>query len=178
VVDGTFTIAGTTSTGGIGPDPVDKVCPKTLPTAGGLCSDGLVCSYTADVRTACRPIAKCGGGKWAINKPECEVLHGCPALQVGAKCDAASANPCMLNATDGIYCLCTGCGNAGACSSETVWACAAGSGGSNCPKLPPNEGQMCAVDAPCGYGSCSTGNGVNAVCEAGTWNWDFVACPL
>lgn len=187
VVGGTFSVAGTTSaagtastagTGGTGPDPIDKACPKALPTAGGLCAGDLVCSYTADVRTDCRPIAKCNNGKWAVEKPECEALHACPALQVGAKCDSASAKPCMLNATDGIYCVCTGCGNGGPCSSETTWACAAGSGGASCPKLPPNKGQMCSVDTPCGYGSCSTSNSVSAVCEGGVWGWDGVACPL
>jgi hypothetical protein len=183
VVGGSFTVGGSTNTAGAGtggsdPAPVDQVCPKTMPTAGGMCSDGLVCSYTADVRTACRPLAKCDGGKWTISKPECEALHACPTLEIGKACDANLVKPCMLNATDGIYCVCTGCGSGGACSSETVWACAGGSGGASCPKLPPNKGQMCSVDTPCGYGSCATENGVNAVCENGTWDWDGVLCPL
>lgn len=175
---GTTSIGGSLGVAGTGPAPIDKVCPKTIPSAGAGCAGGLVCSYTADVRTSCRPIAKCDNGQWAIEKHECETLHACPALVVGDKCDASTAKPCMLNATDGVYCVCTGCGNGGACTDETVWACSAGSGGSNCPKLPPNEGQMCSVDAPCGYGSCATGNGVSAACKGGFWDWDPVLCPL
>jgi hypothetical protein len=177
-IAGTTGNAGSSNVAGTGPAPIDEVCPRTMPAQGGRCADGLVCSYTADVRTACRPVAKCDNGKWAIEKPSCETLHACPTLVAGDKCDAGGSKPCMLNATDGVYCVCTGCGNGGACSNEAVWACAAGSGGATCPKLPPNKGQMCSVDAPCGYGSCATGNGVNAICADGVWDWDFLACPL
>jgi len=139
----------------------------------------LVCTYGTDARTSCRPIAKCENAKWALTKPECETLHACPAFQVGSKCDAQVDKACMLNATDGIYCVCTGCsGVGGPCSTETVWACAAGSGGAACPKLPPNKGQACAGEVQCGYGSCTTANSANASCDGATWDWDLVACPL
>ncbi len=173
--------AGTTSTAGTGgtsPDPGDKVCPKTQPAPGTACTNGLVCSYGEDVRTACRPVAKCVNKVWSINKPVCEQLHGCNAVIVGKACDANAAKPCLLNATDGIYCVCTGCGSGGPCSDQTVWACAAGDGAQGCPKLAPNEGQMCVGDPECGYGSCTTGNGAKAVCDGTTWSWNGVICPL
>ncbi len=178
VTGGSPPVAGMTSTagtGGTGPGP-DKTCPRTQPEQGDACADGLVCSYGADVRTACRPLAKCDDGAWQIEKPMCEALHGCPALQVGKACNQDA--PCLLNEAEGIYCVCTGCGSGGPCTIETVWACAAGSGGSACPKLPPNQGQACTGEVKCGYGSCSTDNGMQANCDGATWNWEFLACPL
>ncbi len=170
--------AGSAGMGGTSPDPIDKVCPKLLPSQGGACVNGLLCSYGVDVRTACRNTSKCSNGVWNINKPVCEQLHGCENVIVGKTCDAA-AKPCLLNATDGIYCVCTGCGNGGPCSDQTVWACAAGDGAQGCPKLAPNEGQMCGGESTkCGYGSCSTGNGMRAVCDGTTWSWDGILCPL
>jgi hypothetical protein len=182
VTGGTQPVAGTTSaagTAGTGPDPVDKVCPTEQPTKGGSCSNGLVCTYTSDVRPSCRPVAKCENSKWSITKTDCDALAACPALQVNAKCDAQTAQPCMLNTTEGIYCVCTGCdGATGNCNGEPVWACAAGSGGSTCPKLPPNKGQMCTGEQQCGYGSCTTANSLSTRCDGSIWNWDLSACPL
>ncbi|HEX2873745.1 MAG TPA: hypothetical protein VHP33_20960 [Polyangiaceae bacterium] len=174
--------AGTSSaganTGGTGnPDPVDKVCPKTQPVAGGGCAGELLCTYTSDVRPECRPYAKCENGKWAITKPECEALNACPPLQVGKACDAQP--PCMLSADQGIYCVCTGCtGTGGPCSTDTVWECAASAGGVGCPALPPNVGQTCAGEVQCGYGSCATGNAISARCDGSVWDWELLACPL
>ncbi len=176
---GTAGMTGMAGSGGTSPDPVDKVCPKLLPAQGGPCTSGLLCSYGTDVRTACRNTSKCSNGVWNLNKPVCEQLHGCSGAIVGNACDAGSAKPCLLNATDGIYCICTGCGNGGACTDQTVWACAAGDGAQGCPKLAPNEGQMCMGESTkCGYGSCSTGNGMRAVCDGTTWSWDGVLCAL
>jgi hypothetical protein len=176
VIGGTPAIAGQPSTAGAPPDPIDEACPVNQPLAGGACADGLECSYGTDVRVACRAVATCKAGAWIISKQPCEELHGCNAVIVGNMCDA-NAKPCMLDFDQGIYCVCTGCVGGGACSNQTVWACAGGPGGSACPKLPPNEGQMCAADTKCSYGSCATANGVSASCN-GTWSWDPVACPL
>ncbi len=165
-------------TGGTSPNPIDKVCPKAEPVQGTGCADGLVCSYGTDVRTACRPVAKCSNKVWSVSKPVCEQLHGCPNVVMGTQCDAATAKACLLSATDGIYCVCTGCGNGGVCSDNTVWARAASDGAPGCPKLAPNEGQMCGGDLKCGYGSCRTGNGLSTVCNGSTWSWDSVLCPL
>lgn len=169
-----------TNTGGSGnPDPIDKVCPKTQPTAGGGCAGDLVCTYTSDVRPECRPYAKCENSKWTIVKPACEALNACPALQVGKACDAQVDKPCMLSADQGIYCVCTGCtGTGGPCSTDTVWACSASAGGVGCPTLPPNLGQACTGEVQCGYGSCSTSNAVSARCDGSVWDWELLACPL
>jgi hypothetical protein len=188
-VAGTGSTAGTgtagtssagTNTGGTGnPDPIDKVCPKAQPTAGAGCLGDLVCTYTSDVRPACRPYAKCENNKWAITKPQCDALNACPALQVGKACDAQVHKPCMLSAEQGIYCICTGCNGAtGACSTDTVWACAASAGGVGCPTLPPNLGQSCAGEVQCGYGSCTTSNAISARCNGSEWDWELLACPL
>ena len=187
-IAGTGSTAGTgtagssagTNTGGTGnPDPIDKSCPKTQPVAGSSCAGDLVCTYTSDVRPACRPYAKCENSKWALTKPQCDALDACPALQVGKACDAQVAKPCMLSAEQGIYCLCTGCnGTTGACTNNTVWACAASAGGTGCPTLPPNLGQTCAGEVQCGYGSCTTANAISARCDGSFWDWELLACPL
>jgi hypothetical protein len=188
-VAGTGSTAGTgtagtssagTNTGGSGnPDPIDKACPKAQPTAGKACAGDLLCTYTSDVRPACRPYAKCENDKWAIVEPDCDALQDCPALQVGKPCDAQVANPCMLSGDQGIYCVCTGCsGTGGPCTSETLWACAASAGGVGCPALPPNLGQTCAGEVECGYGSCSTSNAISARCDGSVWDWELTACPL
>lgn len=171
--------AGTNTGGSANPDPIDKTCPKTQPTAGKGCAGELVCTYTSDVRPACRPYAKCENSKWAIVEPDCEALQACPALQVGKACDAQVAKPCMLSGEQGIYCVCTGCsGTGGPCSTETVWACAASAGGVGCPALPPNMGQTCAGEVQCGYGSCTTANAISARCDGSVWEWELLACPL
>lgn len=175
---GTAGSGGTTSTAGSGGTrPVDTECPKVLPIKGGACSDGLLCTFGTDVRTACRNSAKCENGAWVITKPSCENLSACENIQVNAACDPSS-KPCLLSEPEGIYCVCTGCGSGGPCNTDTVWACAAGSGGSLCPKLAPNYGASCVGERECGYGSCATGNNINAVCDGTSWALHNTPCPL
>jgi hypothetical protein len=169
--------AGMAGTAGGPPGPIDKVCPMSLPAPGDGCADGLICSYGADIRTSCRNRATCSGGVWTIDKPVCEQLHGCPNIQVGKQCDASVAKPCLIDSGN-VYCVCTGCNSAGLCTNQTVWACAGSAGGQGCPKVPPNEGQMCSGSESCGYGSCSTGNNLSTSCDGTTWSWSASVCPL
>lgn len=184
---GSMTTGGTSPTAGAGgggaagsggaPPAPDKVCPTKQPTSGGRCIDGLVCTYGTDVRTSCRPVAKCTGGKWAIDQPGCPTLNVCPILKVGDKCDAPG-HGCMLDATSGVYCVCSSCSGSGVCTVTPTWACAGGSSGGLCPTVAPNQGRTCSPEnLSCGYGSCATGNPITAVCDS-TWKWVGEMCPL
>lgn len=176
---GTGAVAGAAGTAGTNGGPnVDLVCPKSEPSNGGLCKDGLSCTYGSDLRAQCRNTAQCNGGKWTLNKVVCPDMHGCQNVVVGKQCDPNAA-ACALGDT-GVVCVCAPCGNA-SCSAEHTWACAGSSGGQACPKAVPNLGQTCATnDLKCPYGSCDTGYPVTASCSAGFWNWEqgFCAQPL
>jgi hypothetical protein len=171
--------AGTSAMGGAagtnsGP-PVDVVCPKSQPSSGGLCKDGLLCSYGTDLRADCRNLAKCDGGKWSLDKPGCAGLQQCEGVIVGKTCDPNAA-ACSLDS--GVFCVCSACSGAGPCSTDYTWACAGSQGGVACPKSPPNLGQACAADAQCPYGSCATGSNITATCKDSTWSWEHNLCPL
>jgi hypothetical protein len=180
-------LAGATSTGGTsageagaagadGGEPIDETCPLKAPHAGGGCADGLVCTYGDDLRASCRRRAQCQAGHWTLSEPKCEALVACSPIVQGTKCDPAKAPPCTLE--EHILCVCSSCGSGGPCASETVWKCAAGSGGQLCPKEPPNLGQSCSVNVTCPYGSCSINEGVEATCDGKTWAWESLICPL
>jgi hypothetical protein len=190
-VGGDLVIAGTTSTGGSsagtgsvagaagtagtngGPN-VDLVCPKSQPSNGGLCKDGLQCTYGTDLRPQCRNSTQCTGGKWTVNKPACPDMHACEGVIVGKQCDPNAA-ACALGDT-GVFCVCAECGNA-SCASQYTWACAGSGGGQTCPKAVPNLGQTCVnPDAKCPYSSCDTGSPVTASCTTGFWSWELGLC--
>ncbi|HVY31255.1 MAG TPA: hypothetical protein VHB79_32080 [Polyangiaceae bacterium] len=182
-VGGDVVTAGTSSMGGSagtnsGP-PVDLVCPKNMPSNGALCKDGLMCSYGADLRVTCRNMAKCDGGKWTINRPNCEGLPTCGnGVKTDVLCDP-QAPQCILDSSQ--LCVCSACGSSsgGACQVDTYkWVCAGGSGGPTCPVIPPNLGQACGGVESCPYGSCAAGNNVTASCTNQKWSWEQNPCPL
>ncbi len=175
IAGGSFPIAGGPGTGGTGPDPepVDEACPKTIPATGGLCAEGLSCSYGTDIRAWCRMRAKCDGGKWAIYEPadDCPTLHACNDNVIGGSCDAQVANPCIKDQK--LYCACVSCVG-GACSTGT-WQCE-GVNTQGCPAMVPNEGQMCEGQAQCSYGNCAVGNPMDVTCNGATWGWETLGC--
>jgi hypothetical protein len=175
VIAGSGTVAGQPGTGGTGPDPSDQVCPKSEPLAGGGCADGLTCSYNKDLRPNCRVRAKCDGGKWSVDDPECEPLQECQGVQPGTMCDDSVAASCMIEGY--IYCVCTGCSGAGPCSNETVWRCTEGPDSNICPHVMPNEGQTCEGEVECPYGSCATDTSMVVSCNGATWGWTSAQCP-
>jgi hypothetical protein len=179
-VGGDVVTAGTATGGNAGTSsgpPVDLVCPKSQPSNGALCKDGLTCSYGADLRVACRNMAKCDGGKWTVTKASCEGLHACAdTVKDSVACDA-QAPECIFDSSQ--VCVCTACNNNGLCSVDQYhWACAGGSGGPACPVIPPNLGQPCGGQPSCPYGSCAAGNNVTASCTNQSWSWEQNPCPL
>jgi hypothetical protein len=168
---------GESGAAGQGPDPepADTACPALEPKAGGACKKGLRCSYGDDPRVSCRSVAQCDAGKWTVSPSQCKPLAACDVVIVGKEC-AADAAPCLLQ--DGVHCACKACRLPGPCSSEHAWECAGGSPGQGCAKVPPNEGQACASNLSCSYGSCALGDGVTAECNGGTWEWQSLICPL
>jgi hypothetical protein len=159
VVAGTAPTAGEPGTAGSGPDPVAQSCPKTQPSAGAGCADGLSCSYGKDLRPDCRVRAKCDGGTWAIDDPGCEPLPACESIEPGSMCDDSVARPCAIEGY--IYCVC----------------CSAGPSSGDCPHVMPNEGQTCVGDAACSYGSCATDSRMDVTCNGAAWDWTSAQCP-
>jgi hypothetical protein len=173
-VGGSLTSGGDSASAGAGPDPIDKTCPGDLPTQGHGCTDGLICTYGDDIRASCHARAQCDNGTWSVDLPQCVALDACAPIVVGSQCDDQTAKPCTIQSS--IYCVCTGCTGVGPCTTNTVWACASGSGGQGCPALIPNEGQACTGSAACTYGSCSTGEKMTATCNGTSWGWKPGIC--
>ena len=174
---GTQGVAGDPSGGGTGPDPIDTMCPVELPNANRACEPGLNCTYGSHLLASCRSRAQCVDGGWVIELTSCPDLHGCNNIVGGSPCNPEVSPPCTLGNDNDIYCVCTGCSSAGPCTDNTVWKCAAGSGGAGCPKVLPNQGQKCVVDRQCPYGSCATGESMSASCDGTTWKWESLQCP-
>lgn len=172
---GTLPMAGEPGVAGAPPEGADTSCPATPEALGDACQDGLVCTFGDDIRTSCRPRARCEVGKWVLSQPPCEDLAACDKVIVGQECDGAVPE-CLL--TESIYCRCTACPTSGPCmgGGKTVWACASGSGVSGCPDVPPNWGASCNASSSCSYGSCGTQNNLNVTCD-GTWSWELAICP-
>jgi len=184
-VAGSLGIAGGVVTGGVtssagsagtGTMPVpDTTCPETQPVKGGACQGELSCSYGADVRTQCRPLASCDSGDWAISDPACSKLHSCGGIVANAACEMGTAS-CVKDGYQ--YCVCSLCqGNL--CGMTPTWHCHGGASAAGCPKLQPNEGQSCDGELKCRYGACGIAQDtpLDAVCNAdGTWHYQSVIC--
>jgi hypothetical protein len=135
-----------------------SVCPAAPPIAGA-CVSGLICTYGADLRPACRTRYECSSNLWTVSGTACSLLVACldrdgGVPHPGDTCAAVGEDCTLGDEAQGgpVYCRCDVCVGA-ACSPK--WDCV-GPPLKPCASSPPNEGQACDTNGQsCSYGSCS-----------------------
>ena len=138
------------------------VCPNAVPEIGTRCTpNGIECSYGESLAFGCRRSLVCNG-RWEVERTgECTVYPStCPEEpSPGESCYARfwSYDPlCEYEAGIGCH-----------CSSE--WECYGPPDDPNCPTIPPNLGEGCAIEGLyCRYGDpCRHGHSL--LCGHGAW---------
>lgn len=157
-----------------GVEPIDApgargVCPPEPPSSGDSCShekDGWVdCTYGDQPVPKCRMMASCGTAGFGVYVPDCPKV-ACPptAPMTGSACTRES----ICGWADGTLCECA--------YGELRWRCYAPPTDPRCPRLSPNAGTRCDVEAlGCDYGNvgrCRWGAAV--LCLDGAWSWQRI----
>ncbi|MFZ5892345.1 MAG: hypothetical protein ACOY0T_14900 [Myxococcota bacterium] len=183
---------GSVRTTGPRSEPLPRpACPPDKPTQGSACSAELTCSYGATSNWHCRSIFVCDGTVWDERQVECDTQaqSACPTSppSSGDACSPQGTTKNLLDLcgyADGNVCACYVCTDRSptfpACSSSGPrWSCAKPPVDLDCPLLPPNAGEGCAINGKeCVYGPEGCGSRVTTFCHVGTWEHVEKACSL